>query len=145
MNAIKVLAVALLMLGPTPIKAFWGKSKGIGNALDDSALPGEPSVVTEAVTDELIAIEPAAAVGEGAATPATTTPDGERESADDLQKIASKKKSQGASTASSILEKLHVPHAFATSGATLPSTEVKHQGVMNPLKYVDAEVGRCTS
>lgn len=141
---ITLLVVALLLHAPTPTEA-WFRSKVAAAASDDSAIPGEPEVVTEAVTEELIAKEPTSAVGEEPTDGATEFADGGSE-ADDVNGPASSsadndsKKPKRSSGTTSILEKLHVPHAFSTSGATLPSNAVQHQGVLNPLKYINVEV-----
>lgn len=117
--AIGVVTLAVLALNaPTGASAFssvFGKNANAGDgATEDPGLAGEPAVVTEAVTEEIHSEDPAEKPGAGEPSP-------------------TRKKSEG------LLDALHVPSLLSTSGKTLPSHDVKHQNVIDPLKYVNDE------
>lgn len=127
-----VLAVMLVQM-PGPAHAFFGKSKAA--ATDDAAITGDPEVVTEAVTDELIATNPAAVSASSDEAAARVSASASTEFGDDVGHGSATKKVKR----ESILEMLHVPHPFSSSGTSKPSIDEKHPGATNPLKYVDLE------
>ena len=95
-----------------------GSKNARAAAVDETAIPGESEVVTEAVTDELLAKK------EEEKEKVDEKEDDKVDEKEEDEKVAS---TSSKTLGSTLLDNLHVPHLLKTSGSTLPSTEVKHQ------------------